>query len=111
MKLQRRKTCNFSRGEDMLRETIKNMKLKNRLTLFVLLAVAVVMAFGGLVQLKATADKIRADMSARMDLAADLTAESLSEPLWTYDEDSIKSIGNALFKDKYVGRVLINRHK
>lgn len=91
----------------MLRERIANMTVGNRLTLFTLLIVVAVMALSGFARIDTAAEQLSGSMAEHFSLTADLAVESLTEPLWTYNDATIKAIGDAFFTDRNIDRVVI----
>ena len=79
----------------MLRERIANMTIGNRLTLFTLLIVVVVMALSGFARIDTAAEQLSKNMAEHFALTADLAVQSLTEPLWTYNDTTVSAIGDA----------------
>ncbi len=91
----------------MLHKFLKNMPIKKRLTLLILLAVFIVMTVGGLIMINLAIDDRNSAMSDQMSLMSTLAEESLVEPLWTYNGSSLKSAGDALFKNREIVSVTV----
>ncbi len=94
-------------GNRTLFSLFNNMTLRKRLTLLILLSVMTIMSVVGLIKINASAENIYSDMEDKLAMTADLAVGSLTEPLWTYNGDALKAIGDAMFRDRDIGSVTI----
>ncbi|MBP2636700.1 MAG: diguanylate cyclase with sensor [Firmicutes bacterium] len=94
-------------GSSELVSLFKNMTLRKRLTILILLSVMTIMSIVGLIRINASAETIYNDREDKVAMTADLAVGSLTEPLWTYNDEALKAIGDALFRDQEIGLVTI----
>ncbi|MDR3591686.1 MAG: diguanylate cyclase [Negativicutes bacterium] len=86
---------------------LKHITIKKRLTLLILLAVVAIMAIAGVVRIFLLKQDIQSRQDSEIAMVSALALESLVEPLWTYNDNGLKSVGDSLFKDAAVGTVMI----
>ena len=86
---------------------IKNMTIKRRFTLSVLVVVLLVMSVVGYLRVMSMEEELAANMQTKIDTTVELAALSLSDPLWNFNDNGMRSICDALFKDRDIGIVVV----
>ena len=86
---------------------IKNMTVKRRFTLSVLVVVLLVMSIVGYLRVMSMEEELAANIQTKIDTTVELAALSLSEPLWNFNDNGMRAICDALFKDRDIGLVVV----
>lgn len=81
--------------------------IKQKFSLVILVITVLVLTVSICIKFKKDVAYTECELQYGAESISNLAALSLSEPLWNYNYDGIKAIGDALFKNKYVGLVQI----
>lgn len=87
------------------------MTIKKRFALSVLVVVILIMSLLGIVRIKDTAENINKEMERKSTIATELVALSFSDSLWNYNDEGMKVIGDALFKDPEICLVVVKNNR
>jgi len=88
-------------------DVVKSMTIKRRFTFSVLVVVIFIMSLLGIIRIKNTSENIKDDMERKVAITTELAALSFSDSLWNYNDEEMRIIGDALFKDPEICRITV----
>lgn len=92
-------------------EIVNSMTIRKRFALAVLVVVLLIMSVAGIMRIQNTAKNINQEMDTKVATITELAALSLSDPLWNYNDEGMRVIGEALLKDPKVCSVSVTTNR
>lgn len=92
-------------------DIVNSMTIRKRFALAVLVVVIFIMSLAGIMRIQNTAKNINREMDIKVATITELAALSLSDPLWNYNDEGMRVIGDALFKDPEVCSVSVTTNR
>jgi len=83
------------------------MRLAYRIAFYVIAVIVAIVLMSTYYSLKQDMSILELDIQEKLQYTAEMFELSVAEPLWDYNEDSLKAMGNALFKDDEVVAIVV----
>lgn len=90
---------------------IKTMTIRQRMAVFILIAVIFSMSLMGFIRIGIMSEHLMNERNSKIDVTVELAAMSLSDPLWNYNELGVAISCEALFRDKEIGLVIVTANQ
>lgn len=87
------------------------MTIKRRFTFSVLLVVILVMSIAGMIRINDKMEESTNGMEGKVTIITELAALSLSDSLWNYNDEGMRAIGDALFKEPDICLVIVKNNR